>query len=165
MSATDDILRSYRAPRAVMRSLLARGRSEPWALSILLAALAVIFVAQWPRLSRIAHLDPDQPLTGLMLGTGLAALAALPAFYLLAGASHVIARALGGRGSFYGARLALFWALLAASPLMLLQGLVAGFIGAGAQLTFVSAAVGLVFAVIWLAALRVAEFEHPGGGA
>ena len=107
MSATDDILRSYRAPRAVMRSLLARGRSEPWALSILLAALAVIFVAQWPRLSRIAHLDPDQPLTGLMLGTGLAALAALPAFYLLAGASHVIARALGGRGSFYGARLAL----------------------------------------------------------
>ncbi|MFP1645562.1 YIP1 family protein [Pontitalea aquivivens] len=166
MSATDDILRSYRAPRAVMRGLLARGRSEPWALSILLAALAVIFVAQWPRLSRIAHLDPDQPLTGLMLGTGLAALAALPAFYLLAGASHVIARAFfGGRGSFYGARLALFWALLAASPLMLLQGLVAGFIGAGAQLTFVSAAVGVVFAAIWLAALRVAEFEHPGGGA
>ena len=159
MSATDDILRSYRAPRAVMRSLLARGRSEPWALTILLSALAVVFIAQWPRLSRQAHLDADQPMTGLMVGTGLALLAALPVFYLLAAASHMVARGLGGRGSFYSARLALFWALLAVSPLMLLQGLVAGFIGAGVQMQLMSGLVGLAFVAIWIAGLRVAEFE------
>jgi hypothetical protein len=159
MSATDDILRSYRAPRAVMRSLLARGRSEPWALTILLSALAVVFIAQWPRLSRQAHLDADQPMTGLMVGTGLALLAALPVFYLLAAASHMVARGIGGRGSFYSARLALFWALLAVSPLMLLQGLVAGFIGAGVQMQLMSGLVGLAFVAIWIAGLRVAEFE------
>ena len=159
MSATDDILRSYRAPRAVMRSLLARGRSEPWALTILLSALAVVFIAQWPRLSRQAHLDADQPMTGLMVGTGLALLAALPVFYLLAAASHMVARGIGGRGSFYSARLALFWALLAVSPLMLLQGLVAGFIGAGVQMQLMSVLVGLAFVAIWIAGLRVAEFE------
>lgn len=159
MSATDDILRSYRAPRAVMRSLLARGRSEPWALTILLSALAVVFIAQWPRLSRQAHLDADQPMTGLMVGTGLALLAALPVFYLLAAASHLVARGIGGRGSFYSARLALFWALLAVSPLMLLQGLVAGFIGAGVQMQLMSGLVGLAFVAIWIAGLRVAEFE------
>ena len=100
MSATDDILRSYRAPRAVMRSLLARGRSEPWALTILLSALAVVFIAQWPRLSRQAHLDADQPMTGLMVGTGLALLAALPVFYLLAAASHMVARGSAGAAAF-----------------------------------------------------------------
>lgn len=160
MSATDDILRSYRAPRAVMRDLLARGRSEPWALSILLAALAVIFVAQWPGLSRTAHLDPSRPLVGLMLGRGLAALAALPVFYLLAALSHLGARVLGGQGTSYGARLALFWALLAVAPLALLRGLVEGFIGVGAQLALVNALVGLAFGLIWLAGLRVAEFEN-----
>lgn len=160
MSATDDILRSYRAPRAVMRSLLARGPSEPWALMILLSALAVVFIAQWPRLSRLSHLDAEQPLTGLMVGTGLALLAALPVFYLLAAGSHLIVRALGGQGSFYGARLALFWALLAVSPLMLLQGLVAGFIGPGAQVQAMSIFVGLAFLAIWFAGLRVAEFEE-----
>ena len=159
MSATDDILRSYRAPRAVMRSLLARGRSEPWALTILLSALAAVFIAQWPRLSRQAHLDADQPMTGLMVGTGLALLAALPVFYLLAAASPLVARGIGGRGSFYSARLALFWALLAVSPLMLLQGLVAGFIGAGVQMQLMSGLVGLAFVAIWIAGLRVAEFE------
>ncbi|MCB1399655.1 MAG: YIP1 family protein [Rhodobacteraceae bacterium] len=159
MPATDDILRSYRAPRAVMRDLLARGRSEPWVLTILLSALGVVFIAQWPRLSRLAHLEADQPLTGLMVGTGLALVAVVPVFYLLAAGSHLVLRPLGGHGSFYGARLALFWALLAVSPLMLLQGLVAGFIGPGVQMQAMSVLVGLAFLAIWFAALRVAEFE------
>jgi hypothetical protein len=83
----------------------------------------------------------------------------VPVFYLLAAASHLGARALGGTGSGYGARLALFWALLAVAPLMLLQGLVAGFLGAGTQLIAVSALVFAAFVLIWFAGLRVAEFE------
>lgn len=159
MGAVDDILRSYRAPRAVMRAHLARGRSEPRALTLLLAALMVIFIAQWPRLSRLSFEQPDLPMTGLMVGTGLALLAMVPVFYALAAVSHLAARGLGGTGNGYGARLALFWALLAAAPLMLLQGLVAGFLGTGVQLIAVSAVVFAAFVSIWFAGLRVVEFE------
>ncbi len=57
-----------------------------------------------------------------------------PLAYLLAAISHLVARAFGGKGTGYGARVALFWSLLAVSPLMLLQGLVRGFIGEGPAL-------------------------------
>lgn len=159
MAAVDDIVRSYRAPRAVVRSLLARERSEPRALSLLIAALVVVFVGQWPALSRQAY-ESGQPMAGLVLGTGLALGAALPLLYGLAALGHLGARAFGGRGDWYRARIALFWALLAVAPLMLLQGLVAGFIGQGAQLALVSALVFLAFVLIWGAGLRVAEFEE-----
>lgn len=59
--------------------------------------------------------------------------------YVLALAAHWIARAAGGQGGAYRGRLALFWAVLAASPLMLLHGLVAGFIGPGPSLNIVGA--------------------------
>ncbi|MEO1952986.1 hypothetical protein BMI91_13670 [Thioclava sediminum] len=159
MSATDDIRRSYRRPRVVMREHLARPASEPRALVFLLAALTVIFIAQWPRLSRIAHEMPDQPMVGLMMGTVLALLATVPVFYAIAALSHLVLRLLGGQGSWYGARVALFWSLLAVSPLMLLQGLVAGFIGRGGELSLVSALVTVAFVLLWGAALRVVEFE------
>ena len=163
MSATDDILRSYRAPGAVVRAHLARGRSEPRALTFLLAALGVIFIAQWPRLSRLAHEGGDDlPLTGLMVGTGLALLATVPVFYVLAWITQQLARLIGGRGDGYGARLALFWALLAISPLMLLQGLTAGFIGPGPQLTLVSGLVFVGFVAIWMAGLRASQSVSKG---
>lgn len=164
MAAVDDILRSYRAPRAVVRAHLAHPRAEPRAFSFLAAALIVMFVGQWPRLSRVAFENPDQPLPALLLGTALALGAMVPVFYLLAALAHLVARAFGGRGDFYRARVALFWALLAAAPLMLFQGLVAGFIGAGAQQTLVSVAVFAIFALIWGAGIRVAEFERPEVG-
>lgn len=159
MAAVDDILRSYRAPRVVMRAHLARTPSEPRVLTFLMAALVVIFVAQWPRLSRLAFEQPDLPLTGLMVGTGIALVATIPAFYLLAAVARLVAKVFGGTGSWYGARLALFWAMLAVSPLMLLQGLVAGFIGQGAQLVLVSGLTFVAFVLIWGGCLRVAEFE------
>jgi hypothetical protein len=158
MAAVDDIRRSYRAPRAVMREHLARLKSEPRAMTFLLAALIVIFIGQWPRLSRTAF-EADQPMVGLVMATGLSLLAMVPVFYGIAALTHLIAKLLGGEGSFYRCRLALFWALFAVSPLMLLQGLVAGFIGAGQQANVLGYFVGLVFVLIWGAGLRVAEFE------
>ncbi len=65
-----------------------------------------------------------------------------PLAYALAAISHLVARALGGRGTGYGARMALFWSLLAVSPLMLLQGLVRGFLGEGPALTATGLVVG-----------------------
>ena len=159
MAAVDDIRRSYRAPRVVMREHLARLQSEPRALTFLLAALIVIFIGQWPRLSRSAF-EAGEPMVGLMMGTALALLALVPVFYLIAALSHLIAKLFGGQGSFYRARQALFWSMLVISPLMLLQGLVAGFIGAGQQASILGLIIAAVFALIWGASLRVAEFEH-----
>ncbi|MFZ1726711.1 MAG: YIP1 family protein, partial [Albidovulum sp.] len=75
--------------------------------------------------------------------------------------SRVVAGVLGGQGSFFAARIVLFWALLAAAPLMLLRGLVAGLIGPEPQLAIVSGVTFAVFLWFWIAGLRVAEF---GGG-
>ena len=85
-------------------------------------------------------------------------------FYLLAALTHAIARLLGGKGDWYGARLALFWAVLASTPLILLHGLVAGFVGEGAGLD----AVGLIWLVVflwfWASGLRQVERPKPGPG-
>ena len=51
-------------------------------------------------------------------------------------------------------RLALFWALLAVAPAMLLSGLTEGFAGPGAALALTRAVAGLGFLVIWGAGLR-----------
>jgi hypothetical protein len=161
MAVTRDIVATYRGPGAVMRRLLAMGQREDRALAILMAGCVVMFIAQWPRLARQAYLT-DTELNPLLGGALLAwAFIAPLILYALAFASHLAARAIGGRGTAYGARLALFWALLAASPLVLLHGLVAGFIGPGPGLTAVGALWLLAFAAFWSLGLREAEW---GGG-
>ncbi len=57
MPVTRDIAAMYRGPGAVMRRQLARGRREDRALAILMAACALVFISQWPALSRAAHLE------------------------------------------------------------------------------------------------------------
>lgn len=159
MAVTDDILATYRGPRRTLRRILAGERHEGRALAYLLAALVVIFVARWPGMSRDAFLDPAVPLVQRMTAGFLALLATIPAFYLLAAAGHLAARALGGRGTFFGARIALFWALLAVTPLMLFQGLVAAFVGPGPGLTAAGALVFAVFVWFWVSGLAVAGRE------
>ncbi|GGL88291.1 hypothetical protein GCM10011534_07900 [Pseudooceanicola nanhaiensis] len=157
MSALTDIAATYRGPGGVLRRLLARGQREDRALAILMAGCALVFVAQWPRLAREAHLT-GQDLNPLLGASLLGWIIIMPlVLYLVAGVAHIIARVLGGRGSFYGARLALFWALLAASPLLLLHGLVAGFIGPGPQLVLVGALWCAVFLWFWLGGMVAVE--------
>jgi hypothetical protein len=64
---------------------------------------------------------------------------------------------MGGQGTGYGARVALFWSLLAVSPLMLFQGLVRGFVGPGPGLTATGIVVALAFLALWINALIEAE--------
>lgn len=161
MPVTTDIARSYVRPRAVMRRLLAAGQREDRAIAILMAGCLLVFVAQWPRLAREAQLDGaplDQALAYSFFGWLM--LAPL-IFYGLAALSHVVARLFGGQGSWYGARLALFWALLAASPLMLLNGLVAGLIGPGPALSLVGGLWVAGFVLIWLLGLVESELPPP----
>ena len=156
MPVTTDIVASYRGPRAVMRRLLALREHEGRALAILMAGCLITFVGQWPRLAREAHLS-GQELNPLIGGALLGWLFIAPlAFYALAFLAHLICRALGGSGSAYAARLGFFWAWLAASPLLLLHGLVAGFIGPGPGLTGVGALWCAVFLWFLVSNLREA---------
>lgn len=151
MPVTTDIVATYRGPGRVMRRLLAMGPREDRALVILMAGCAIVFIAQWPRLAREAHLA-GQELNPLLGGALMAWIFVAPLiFYALAFVSWLILRALGGQLSGFDARLALFWAFLAASPVLLLHGLVAGFVGPGLELSLVGALWLALFAWFWLA--------------
>ena len=151
MAITSDIVATWRAPRAMIRQMLAAGADEGRAIAVLMGALALVFVAQTPRLAREAHLDPSVPLDARMGVTLFSLVFMAPLlFYGVAAISHLAARAIGGKGGWFGARLALFWALLCTVPLMLLQGLVAGMIGPGPAATAVGLAVALAFVWIWI---------------
>ncbi|WP_372840857.1 YIP1 family protein [Phaeovulum sp.] len=168
MAIVPNIFRTWRQPRVVMRALLAQGPREDRALATLMAACLIIFVSLWPLQSRLAYLDlglPEAervPLEARMAGAAFAVIFIGPLLaYTLAALSHIVARAFGGRATGYGVRMALFWSMLAVSPALLLQGLVAGIVGPGAALNLVGIVLVAAFAVIWGASLRVAEFEAP----
>ncbi len=150
MALTTDMAATYRSPRRVMRKQLAMGQREDRALMYLLLGCGIIFIAQWPRLRREAFLDDAVPFDALVGGALMAWLFLAPLLlFALAALSRVVAKLLGGQGTWYTARLALFWSLLAASPLWLLNGLVAGFIGPGLELNLTSFMSITVFLVFW----------------
>ncbi|MHA6323606.1 YIP1 family protein [Roseivivax sp. CAU 1753] len=160
MAVTSDIVASYRRPGAVMHRLLSGARREDRALAILMAACVLYFVSRLPALARDAHLQGEElnpQLGGALFGWIFIAPLLM---YGIAAVSHMVARVVGGQGSWYGARMALFWSLLASSPLVLLNGLVAGFIGPGPGLSVVGAIWVGVFLWFWIAGLRVAEKRH-----
>lgn len=157
MSVSRNIVATYRGPGRVMRVLLAMGQREDRALAYLMGACALIFVAQLPRLSREAHLS-GQELNMLLGGALMGWVFIAPlALYGIAALARVIGRVMGGKGSMYGARLALFWALLASTPLMLLNGLVAGFIGEGLELQIVGFIWLCCFGWFWVSGSLVQE--------
>lgn len=163
MAITQDILRSYRRPRLVMRELLQKGQREDRVLVFLMLACLLIFVSTLPKLARDAHLDPSVPLDARIGGALLAWMCIAPLFlYVIAALSHVLARVIGGKGSWYSARLALFWSLLVVAPVWLFYGLVAGFVGAGGAQTAVGLIVAACFAYLWGASLREAETAPEG---
>lgn len=157
MALIPDILGSWRNPAKVLRRHLQRPQSEPFAFTFLVTFLLISFVAQWPGASRAAHLQPDQPMVQTLVATGLALLATIPLWYGLAALSRLLAQILGGKGTWYGARLALFWALVTISPAMLLQGLTSGFLGQGPQATALNVVIGLAFLTLWFLMLKEAE--------
>ncbi|ROU04107.1 YIP1 family protein [Histidinibacterium lentulum] len=164
MAVTTDIARTWRGPRRVMRDLLAKGEREDRAIVYLMAACVLLFMARWPVLVRAAEgIEPlpgqdGASLTQLLTYGFFATVMILPLMlYGIGALAHLAARALGGRGTFYRARLALFWALLAASPVALLHGLVRGFIGPGFEAMLTGALWVGVFLWFWIAGLIEAE--------
>lgn len=163
MSLTSDIVRMYRAPRVVMRSLLAQGQREDRVLMFIMLFGVLNFLAQLPRVQRAAHLDAEIVFQEQMGSVLFASIFALPLVaYGIAGLLHMGLRLFRRRSSWFTARLALFWALLSVAPLMLIQGILQGFVGlggAGAIFGFGVAAIFLWFVVAGIreAALETAE--------
>lgn len=156
MSVLGDIAATYRGPRKVVRRHLAAGPREDRALAVLMGACVVVFIAQWPRLAREAHLA-GEALGELLGGALMAWLFIAPLlFYGLGFVAWLVARAMGARLSPFDARMALFWALLASTPLILLNGLVAGFVGPGPGLTLVGALWLAVFLWFWVSGMAAA---------
>ena len=164
MSISNDVFRAWVRPRAVMRRLLDAGERENRALAILMAGCLLIFVAQWPRLVRLSEgIDLPagaevQELSQLIAYSLVSWLIVWPLiFYIAAGITRILARVVRGKGTGYGARLAMFWAVLASTPAALLYGLLAGFNGK----TVGTQAVGAVWLVgflwIWIQSLRESE--------
>lgn len=157
MSVTNDIVASWRNPGKATLRHLSRGRSEAFAFALLVVFLILAFVARWPTAARVSALQPEVPVFPQLMAAGLATLATIPVWYGLAALSRLAAGAMGGSGSWYGARIALFWSLVAVSPLVLLTGLVAGMIGPGTQLSLVGSITFVAFLIHWLLALKAVE--------
>ena len=147
------IVQSWWAPGRVVNSL--RGTPERVLIVILMAAMLIFLIAQAPGHARAAHLDPSVPLDARMGGALLAVMFMMPLLaYALAELMAFLSRLTQWPVSSQDSRLALFWALLAVAPAMLLSGLTEGFAGPGAALTLTRAVAGLGFLVIWGAGLR-----------
>jgi len=156
MSIMADIAATYRGPVAVLRRRLA-GAGEDKALAVLMAGCVLLFIAQWPRLSREAYLTGGE-VQVMIAGALLALVFILPLIlYALAALSHLVSRVAGGKGTPFKARMALFWALLAASPVLLLDGLTRGFIGPGVQAQITGAVALAAFLWFWISGLIAVE--------
>ncbi|WP_417258798.1 YIP1 family protein [Celeribacter sp.] len=160
MGVAADIIRTYRAPGAVVRHRLGPTENEGGALVTLMLACGLIFVAQWPRLSREAFVT-GQEVQMLLGGALLAWLFMMPlVFYVLAAVLTAALNLMGGKASGYEGRMATFWPLLAASPLWLLWGLTMGFIGQGPAATITGALALVAFLIFWGAGLREVAFPR-----
>ena len=150
MPISRDIARSYIRPRQVMAERLAAGPREDRALAYLMGACVLIFVAQWPRLSREAFVDPSVELNALMAGALFGWVLVAPLFfYCLALVVHWILRLLGRGSTGYKSRIALFWALLAAAPMWLLSGLLNGFAADSPGTSLIGIVALGAFVVFW----------------
>ncbi len=148
MGLVPDILRGWRDPAGLVQAKL--GQGEGAAVAAVMGASFLLFVAQWPRLAREAHLAPEIPLEARLGAALLGLVFVLPlVLYGLAALSQIVLRGFGMRISGYAARVALFWAFLCLTPLLLLHGLAVGFLGHGLQVSVVGAVVLGGFFYLW----------------
>jgi hypothetical protein len=166
MAVTTDIMRTWRSPRVVMRELLAHGQREDRAIAYVMAACLILYVAQWPRLKRVEQFElygPDGA-SEFQMNAGIAFFSMLIvwplALYVIAAITHIVAKVFRAKGTHYSARLALFWAFLATTPVGLLHGLTVGLIGAGSAANLVGGVWLVAFCAIWSQCFRVAEGEQ-----
>ncbi|MDG1739627.1 MAG: YIP1 family protein [Paracoccaceae bacterium] len=156
MSVTNDIVAAYRRPGKVMARHIQSGAGEDRALIFIMASCVVVFISNLPVISRTSYLE--QVDMGPLLGaSGLAWLFVAPLiFYILAFVLGVLLRILQCKASWFHIRLALFWTMMATTPLILLNGLVGGMIGPGPQQNIVGACWFAAFLWILFGSIKTA---------
>lgn len=150
------ILLTWRAPVRVMRAQ--SGLSEAALVVILLLAMALFFMAQLPMHNRAALVDPSIPLDARLGGAliGLIGIAPIIAYGIAGLIGLLLRKWLDGHAS----RVALFWALLAISPAVLLCGLAESVLTDGRTLLLLQSATALIFLIFWGSGIR-AGWRQP----
>lgn len=155
--------------RKQFEAMLSREPSEERLLGIVALVTIIAFLAGLPDAVRIARDMPqDDALLGLVAGRFVATVIFGSLFlYGLAGISHWVAHwAFRGNGTYYGARLALFWALALLIPLVVVnEGLKYALHAAGFQqiLPVLGVALFLCWLWIWSSFIAIAEgFARAG---
>ncbi len=132
MGLVADIFASFRRPRAVFRARLAAGMSNYQAFGLLMAASAMMFVAQTPRLAREALIDPTIPLEARLGATFIGFFAIVPLMaYILSPLVDLLLHLMRRPHHLFTTRASLFWAMVMAAPFWLINGAVIGFMGQG----------------------------------
>ena len=131
MSVVSRVLLTYRSPTKAFELMYGRPINESASLGYLMVACLLTYVAQWPYLARQAYLDDFDLQTSLAAGLLAWLLIAPLLLYTLALFVYIFHKVLGGSKSSAQVRMGLFWSFLAASPLMMLLGIVKGFLGSG----------------------------------
>ncbi|WP_347831254.1 YIP1 family protein [uncultured Planktomarina sp.] len=158
MAVTRDIVEAHLRPRRVMARLLRMGQREDRVLAMLMGGCIILFVSQWPYRARQAHLT-GETLTDYIQHDAVGLIFVLPLLaYGVAALLRLISRIFGAKANYYSARLAMFWALLASSPALVLAGMVKGFIGLGAANSIVGALWLLLF--LWVLGNSLIEAEQ-----
>ena len=135
------------------------GLTEAQGLALVMLACFLLFVAGLPALSaNPLAADPEIGFSGLLAGRLVATLLMAPLlFYLIGGLSHVLSRAVGGAGTYRGARLALFWALLVAAPLELARAAAMALVLPASAAPWLASLVGALFLWAWASFLSESE--------
>jgi hypothetical protein len=158
MALTQDIAATYRGPGRVVARFLAQGRNEVRALLFVLIAGALMFVASAPFQARVAQMDPEVPLQARLYWSAFFFVFIMPLLvYLFAALVWMLARIARRRITGYQIRFTLVWALMALTPVTLLLGLTAAFIGQGVQVQLVGLVWLAVFLWFWISGLLTAD--------
>jgi hypothetical protein len=156
MALTGDIVATYKGPGRVVARFLSQGRNEVRALLFVLIAGMMMFIAVMPYQAREAQLDAEVPLQARIYWSAFFYILIMPILlYLVAFFLWPFVWLFRRPVSGYEVRFSLFWALLATTPVMMLLGLTAGFIGQGSELELVGYLWLGVFLWFFISGLRV----------
>ncbi|MBB3995830.1 ABC-type multidrug transport system permease subunit [Sulfitobacter undariae] len=138
---------------------LGQGRNEVRTLLFVLIAGLLMFVAWAPFQAREAQINPDAvPLQARMYWSAFFFIFMMPLLvYVFAALVTGLARVARRQITGYEIRFTLVWALLAATPVTLLMGLTAAFVGAGIQLQIIGFIWLAVFGWFWVSGLLRAD--------
>ena len=155
MAVATDIVRAYAGPRRTARLVLSKVDTESKALALVMIGCTFLFIAQFPELVLQGRTNAGQPtLAAMAAGRFIGTLLFAPLmFYLLAGATGALMRLLDRQISWLHSRVSLFWAVLAASPLVLIEAVAGGLQLNDLVQQTVSVATIVLFTAFWVSGL------------